>query len=345
MSEDPVELNRIANKSYGNLLSDGFSLFVKTYKSIIIPIGLFFIISVILRQVLLVDLRWDLSVLEVNISPILNSDPYSITPEELQLMMNYLMTSLGVAVLDLLISNIFTILALCSVAFFLYKYYNYQDTSLREGIKGAFNKKMIPILLLLGLGIPLGIFTLFIASIIIFGFFIFSIYTYQLKDNENSLKSARKYSKGVFWRIVGVLVISSLITSVINFIYQLIFDFAWPVDTATTMSWYNPSTRRLDLLIIYALAQNLIPLLLEPLFICLLTPVFTSAVAKNHLRYGIMAPPLIRHPSISKPLKEPQFSDKGIYCPFCGNFMEFKLNFCPNCGEKLNFELKKGEIN
>jgi hypothetical protein len=194
MSKDPAELQRIAHKSYGNLISDGFSLFMKTYKSIIIPIGLFFIISIILREVLLVDLQWNLSVLEVRIAPVLNSDPSTITPEDLQLMMDYLMSAFGLVVLELLISNIFTVLALCSVASFLYNYYNYQDTSLREGIKGAFNKKMIPILLLLGLGIPFGIFTLFIASIIIFGFFIFSIYTYQLKDNENPLKSARKYS-------------------------------------------------------------------------------------------------------------------------------------------------------
>jgi hypothetical protein len=339
MSKDPVELHRIAHKSYGNLISDGFSLFMKTYKSIIIPIGLFFIISIILREILLVDLRWDLSVLEVRIAPILNSDPSSVTPEALQLMMNYLMSSLGLIVLELLISNIFTVLGLCAVAAFLFKYYNYQDTSLREEIKGAFNKKMIPILLLLGLGIPLGIFTLFIVSIIIFGFFIFSIYTYQLKDNENPLKSARAYSKGAFWRIIGVLVISSLITYIINFIYQFIFSFAWPVNSLTLTSWYNPSSRRLDLLILYGIAQNLIPLLLEPLFICLLTPVFTSAYVKNQLSYGITAEPHIRYSPMNRSLKEPQISDKGIYCPFCGNYMEFKLNFCPNCGEKLNFEV------
>ena len=105
------------------------------------------------------------------------------------------------------------------------------------------------------------------------------------------------------------------------------------------MSWYNPSTRRLDLLILFGLAQNLVLTFLEPLFICLLTPVFTSARAKNHLKYKISAGTLIRYPSANISLKEPQYSDKGIYCPFCGNFMEFKLNFCPNCGEKLNFEL------
>ena len=339
MSEDPAELVRIAHKSYGNLLSDGFSLFLKAWKKIILPFGLFFIISIILREVLLVDLRWNLSVLEVNISPILNSSPSSLNQEDLQLIMDYLISSLGIGVLDLLISNIFTVLALCSVASFLYKYYNYQNTSLREGIKGAFNKKMIPILLLLGLAIPLGIFTLFVASIIIFGFFIFSIYTYQLKDNEKPLKSARAYSKGAFWRIIGAFVISSLITSVINFIYQLIFDSVWPVDSLTTMSWYNPLTRRLDLLILYGLAQNLIAILLQPLFICLLTPIFTSARVKRHLSFGTTIQPYIRYPSVKVQPKELQFSDKGIYCPFCGNFMEFKLNFCPNCGEKLNFEL------
>ena len=339
MSEDPVELHRIANKSYGNLLKDGFSLFVKTWKWTIIPIGLFFIISIVLREILLVDLQWNLSVLEASISPILNLDPSSITQEDLQLIMNYLMSSLGLGVLDLLISTIFTVLALCSVAFFLYEYYNYHNISLREGIKRAFNKKMVPILLLLGLGIPLGIFTLFIASAIIFGFFIFSVYTYQIKGIENPIKSARAYSKGIFWRIIGVFVISWLITFVINSIYQTIFDFIWPVDTAITMSWYNPFTRRLDLLILYGLSQNFVLILLEPLFICLLTPVFTSARAKNHLRYAISAGTLIRYPSANISLKEPQYSDKGIYCPFCGNFMEFKLNFCPNCGEKLNFEL------
>jgi hypothetical protein len=339
MSEDPVELHRIANKSYGNLLKDGFSLFVKTWKWVIIPIGLFFVISIVLREILLVDLQWNLSLLETSVSSILNLDPSSITQEDLQLIMNYLVSSLGLGVLDLLISNIFTILALCTVAFFLYEYYNYHVTSLREGIKGAFNKKIVPILLLLGLGIPIGIFTLFIASIIIFGFFIFSIYTYQMKNIENPLKSARAYSKGMFWRIMGVFIISWLITFVINSIYQSIFDFIWPVDSATMMSWYNPITRRLDLLILYGLAQNIVNISLEPLFICLLTPVFTSARVKNYLRYRVSAEPLIRYPSSNISLKEPQLSDKGIYCPFCGNFMEFKLNFCPNCGEKLNFEL------
>ena len=342
MSNDPAELSRIMNKTFGNLLSDGLSLFLKNWTKIIIPMALFFVISIILRELIFVDLQWNLALLESAVAPLLDMDPSTITEEELQLMMDYLFSSMGLGLLSQIISDIFTVLSLCSVAYFLYKFYTNQDASLSNDIKGAFNKKMIPILLVLGIGIPLGVLTLFIVSIVIFGFFIFSVYTYQLEDVEQPLKKARVYSKGAFWKLIGALFVASLISMVINFVYQLIFDLIWPLDAVTLLSWYNPLTRRLDLLILYQLASNLALILLEPLFICLLTPIFVSMQAKNQLGYRMSYKSQFSERSregITSPIKEPEFGDKGIYCPFCGHFMEFKLNFCPVCGEKLNFEI------
>lgn len=334
MSEDPAELGRIANKMFGNLMIDGFLLFFKNWLKIIVPMGLIFIISMILREVVFIDLQWNLTLLEISISPILDADPSGITPEELQLLMDYLLFSMGLVMLDQIIANIFTILALCSVASFLYKSYLSKDTKLSNEIKRAFNKKLIPVFLLLGLAIPLGILTFFILSIIIFGFYIFSIYTYQLDDIENPLKSARSYSKGAFWRIIGAFIVSSLISIGINYLYQFILDFIWPVEISTVISWYNPSSRRLDLILLYDLLSNLIPILLQPLFICLLTPIFVSIRAKKLLGKGAFY-----ESRTTYTLTEPQISDKGMYCPFCGYYLEFKLNFCPNCGEKLNFKI------
>ena len=342
MSDDPVELSRIANKTFGNLLSDGISLFLKNWIKIIVPMALIYVISLILRELMFVEFQWNLTLLELAVAPILDADPSTITEEDLQLMMDYLFSSMGLGVLNQIIADLFTAIGLCTVAYFLYKSYLNQDPNLRNDIKRAFNKKMIPILLILGIGVPLGVLTLFIVSIILFGFFIFSVYTYQFEEIEQPLSKARIYSKGAFWKIIGVLFVASLISMVINLAYQFIFDLIWPVDVATVISWYNPLTRRLDLLILYELTSNLILILLEPLFICLLTPVFVSMLAKSKLGYHMRYQSRVNERpqgTFTSPIKEPEFGDKGIYCPFCGHFMEFKLNFCPACGEKLNFQI------
>jgi len=342
MSDDPAELSRIVNKTFGNLITDGFSLFLKNWVKIIFPIGLIYVISLILRELIFVELQWNLTLLELTVAPLLDADPSTITEEDLQLMMDYLFSSMGVGLLSQVIADLFTTLGLCSVAYFLYRSYLNQDPNLIKDMKRAFNKKMIPVLLVLGIGIPLGVLTLFIVSIVILGFFLFSVYTYQLDDVEQPLKKARLYAKGAFWKIIGALFVASLISMVINLAYQFFFDLIWPVDAATLISWTNPLTRRLDLLILYQLSSNLVLILLEPLFICLLTPIFVSMRAKNQLGYQVRYESQFSERSqegFVSSIREPEYADKGIYCPFCGHFMEFKLNFCPVCGEKLNFEI------
>jgi hypothetical protein len=205
-------------------------------------------------------------------------------------------------------------------------------------LKRLFSGKIILVIILLGLVIPLGIITLYISSIFVFGYFIFSVFTYRLENVEKPITEARRLSKGAFWRIIGALLISYMITYAVNIIYTFALTFYWPVSYSTYLSWLNPVNRKYGMLIIYILVTNIPSIILEPLFICLLTPIFASMKAKNEVgfTYGKGY-----YPSEVKPISQPEFTEKGIFCPFCGNHMEFKLNYCPNCGKSLNFEFKQ----
>jgi hypothetical protein len=333
MSDDYQTSIRFANKRFGENLSDGFRLFAKLWSSLIIPFALFFIISLILKVFLFTDALWQLDDLGATVDAIVekfNSDPNSITEFELNLMLQYLIFSFGILILQNMIGAIFTVLILTLVSTYIVKKYNGIETRLFEEIKDGFNKKLLLVLFILGILIPLGSILLFIPSIILFGFYIFSIYTIHFDKNENSLKQAKKSSKGAFLKIIGTFLLVVILITLINLFYQFIIDLTFPHD----ISWYNPATRNYGMIILSDLVYNLMNILFAPLFICLLTPLFVSLKAKKDLGTMYYIEPEVTPPTTESTLG----SESGMYCPFCGKFMMKKLQYCPHCGEPLNFE-------
>ena len=338
MSEDPLELARIANKSFIQLLTDGFRLFGKNWIKIIIPISLFYVISLFIRIVLLVNANWDLILLEAIVNPLANVDPSTLTESQLNVMLTYIYSTWGIDTLNFIIGNLFTTLGLCSVSMYLYKDYLGEKTSLTESMKGAFNRKMIAVLLILALAIPLGNFMLVIPAIVIFGFYIFSIYTYQLDNNEMSIKEAKILSKRAFWKIIGTFLVSGLITLTLTIFNQMLIEIMFPVSYSTLVSFYDPANLRFDLIFVYTLMNNIAFILFEPLFICLLTPLFIHMKARKKLGYGYQREN--NYQRVYKPPSQPEYVEDGVYCPFCGQHLDFKLKFCPSCGESIDFLTK-----
>ena len=112
----------------------------------------------------------------------------------------------------------------------------------------------------------------------------------------------------------------------------------FPVSYSTFISWYDPANRRFDLIIIYNLVINIIPILLAPLFVCLLTPVFTHMKARKTI--GYLSRREQAYQAVYTPPTQPEYVENGIFCPFCGQHMDFKLKFCPSCGESIDFLTK-----
>jgi hypothetical protein len=204
--------------------------------------------------------------------------------------------------------------------------------------------------LLFGIFVPFGTLLLFIPSIIIFGFYIFIFFTYRDKSIEKPLREARTLSRGNFWKIVGIFILISIMISIINFGYQFLVSYAWNFDSATYTSWFNPNTRNFLMIILDDIIYyQMINIIFSPLFICILTPLYTSIRAKRELGYthqkGYRAmqqryAQMTRSSSINQQFSQGDSNqdEQGFYCPFCGFYMPTKLKYCGNCGEALNFE-------
>ncbi len=338
MEENSKQL--LASKSYGKILSDGFKLFSRTYVKIILPIMLLQIISILVQVFLLTDLIW-----------------IAFTTEDLLIL-------LGILTLQSIITIFFNVICWSLVSSYVYKTYVYgkESVNLAEEIKKAFNPKLILVILILGLFMPIGLsmFFLFIPGIIIFGFYIFFIFTYNLDDTkENPIKKAKSIAKGSFRKIIFVYLIFWIIRLIFDGIYSIILSFIWDPSVATIDSWYNPATRNYGMIFLYVLIYSIVSLLFAPLFICLLTPLFASRKARHDLgpqyqhkkRYPKQEPYYQPAPSREPyPAQTPQATpwksrvqqaqlDSGLFCPFCGEKIDVPKRFCPSCGESLE-ELK-----
>ncbi len=364
-----VDNQRLANKRFGEILSDGLSLFGRNYVKIIIPFAFFMIISKLLLALLLTDLNWNLFQLDISLEDISDIllDPSSITDAEYSKIMQYNSLSLFISFLHTFISTLFTALALCSVSIYLYKSYIQEKSNFANELKYAFNTKLILIIFLIGLGISIGNLLLFIPSIIILGFFIFIVFTYNIIEIKRPALEARRIAKGSFFKIIAIFLICSIIEFIIvDLIYQTFLDFAWYLDYDTYISWYHPDTRNYAMIFIRVLVYDILSIILAPLFICFLTPLFASAKAKNELgyqhqrgyryrresypereRYYESAPERERYYESSPPQTQSPYAvretapkpeqDGGMFCPYCGHNITSPKKFCPSCGESLDF--------
>jgi len=334
MSDDYPKLNNQSKKRVGEFLSEGILLFGKNWLTLIIPFGLLFITGIVIKNLVIVDLEWQLILITPKIELILEGDPYLISPEDLNLLLNYLVVGLSVIFFDGLFPTLFNVIAMCLVSNYLYNKFIGKDTKLIPELKKALNGRILLVILLLAVAFSVGYVLLFIPGILIFAFFIFYIFTYYSDDSEHPIKDARNLAKGEFWKIVGIFFFYNLIIYVFDTIYYMIIvNFL-----NANASWYNPSTRDYGSIILYDFILNLVPFLLTPLLVCFLTSLYAYLKARKeqYLRYQI---PYQETPQSYEPHIKEVISGPGIYCPFCGKYMRVKFQFCMHCGKRLEFEV------
>ena len=364
MENDSRELDKqlLANKKFSDFFSEGLSLFGRNYGKIILPFAFFLVISNCLIVFLLTDLTWFSNELTNSLALIFEKfemAPETVTEEELLSILQSMLLEIGVLGLESVIGAFFTVLSMCAVSRYLYKTYIYGSAKFSLELKEAFNKKILLAAIILGLCVPIGtFFFLFIPGIVLFYFYILLVHTYNIEEIKNPAKAARTIVKGNFWSIVGVFIASVIITSIINYPIQFLLSFAWNIDTATYLTWINPNTRNYPLLLFYQLSYDIIGILISPLFICLLTPLFATLKARYDLgyqkgyyqrrigyeedypTYSSFPRQSEIHSATSEERIPRDFSDvkEGMYCPFCGFYIKTPKKFCVNCGESLQFD-------
>ncbi|MHA1460015.1 MAG: zinc ribbon domain-containing protein [Promethearchaeota archaeon] len=336
MSDNYPKLNSHSNKRFVEIISEGLYLFRKNWLTLIVPLGLIFIVSLIIKNLLVVDLQWQMVSITPAYNLIIAKDPSLWTPEESNLWFEYLTLSSSSQFITEFVTTTFNVVAMCLVSNYLYNKFIGNEKKLITELKKALKGRMLLVILLLGVGISVGSFLLYIPSTIIFGFYIFYLFTYHSNDAEHPIKEARDVARGAFWKIIGIFIVNYMIVLVFDFVYLLIIDF---FVTPNYISWYNPVTRNYGLLILFDFVYYIVPFLFTPLFICLLTSLFVTLKARKeqNIQYHTSyqeTPRSYGTPGIEKA------SSSGMYCPFCGKYVKEKIEYCPHCGKNLDFKLE-----
>ena len=350
-----------ANKRFSDIILDGLKLFFQNYGTIILPLAFFQVLLIILDIFILTDLKWYIDSIGLNLSDILEkfADEVTLTESDWNLLTSFLFLNIGLLFLENLIGAIVITLAMCSVSNYILKRHLHIETRFIQSFKSAFNKKIFLVILIIGICIPLGSLLFFIPAIIIFGFYIFLVFTYNMEDIENPISEARSVAKGNFFKIIGIFVFNFIFIFIFSFIFNSIIDLFLDPSSDTFSYNYNlwlaPSTRNYGMLILYQILVSLVDILLAPLFICLLTSLFTSLKAKKDLGFSYQKQYLPAREkyekAYSQPLELTQRTDEFIeevstttlqlegefYCPFCGYKINVPKKFCPNCGESFSF--------
>ncbi len=328
----------LAEKKIIDIITEGLYLFVRNYGKIILPFIILLTISNFLIVISVSQLEWYANLISPQVDALftkIEETPELITDLDIILMFQYALLLLFLGFLEGVIGAFFTTLSMALVSSYLYKKYTKTD----EINDKILNKNLFLVLLLIGCGIPFGFFIAFIVpGIILFVFFIFSLFTFNLKDVDNPVKEARLIAKGSYFNIVIVFLFSVIITILINSVYQNIINLVWPVDSAMYDSWLDPLNRNYMMLFLYSLIHDIAGILFAPLFISTLTVLFATSKAKKDLGlnvshgYGQRIRPSDRYQVLE--LTEKSIYE-GFFCPFCGGKIAKIKKFCPNCGESL----------
>jgi len=352
------KLNDLAHKSFGNMFSDGFKLFKKCYWKIILPIALFQIIWFVIQALLLSDFML-LYYIEMNkLNESFESYDYNTTIDYNSIIIFY-----SYVLLETLFGIIFYILAMSFVSSYIYKTYIEQNQKYIDEIKSAFNPKFLLVILILGLlmGLGLSVFAFYIPGIIIFGFYFFLIFTYNLDDTKNNtLSKTRKIAKGSFWNTIFLSLLYFIIVFLVYILYISILGVIFYIIgfNFDIITWLE--TKNYGMIIVYGIISNLIFILFAPLFICLLTPLFARSKARYDLgdeyyhpkkqqdykHYSTQHPYPMQQPDITQQPSPVQTSawqsriqeGSGIFCPYCGHKIDNPIKFCPSCGESIEFK-------
>jgi len=337
MSDMYQRRKNVSNKRFKDIISEGFYLFSKSYKTLIIPLSLIFILLIVIKNLLVTDLNLQLNLITPAIEVIIQKDPSALNNTDFNVMFEYFALIIGTEFLNNLASSVFNVFAMCLVSNYLFNKFSGSPSNFSTDLKNAVNGRLLLVILLLGVGIALGSFLLFIPSIIIFGYYIFYIFTYHSEEGIEPIKEAREIARGAFWKIIGIFILSNLIVIICDFLFQMLIT---PLLTQIyDASWYNPSTRNYGSIILYDLLYYLPEILLAPLFICLLTSLYGSLKNSREQQTQYLSPTYqssqnfeVPHTEVSKNL------NSGMYCPFCGKPTP-RLEFCTHCGEKITFDI------
>ncbi|MFX1374858.1 MAG: hypothetical protein ACFFA0_03495 [Promethearchaeota archaeon] len=359
--EDSQRLVDLANKHFSDIIREGFKLFFRNYKTLILPLAFFQVLLILLNIFLLTDLKWYVDSIEINISDIMDkfTNNVPISESEWKELTSFLLLNLAIFLIENLIGAVIITIAMCSVSKYLFERYLHIDTNFLVSFKSAFNKKIFLVVLIIGICIPLSSLLLFIPAIIIFGFFIFLVYTYNMDEVDNPIREARRIAKGNFWKIIIVFAFNFIFIFMFSFIFNSIIELFLDPNSAIFSYnynlWLDPDTRNYGMLILYQILVNLMDIFLAPLFICFLTSLFASLKAKKDLGFNYQRKYYpVREmtekayfqsgPSYRKQFKtidestppESQ-SVSHFYCPFCGRVIKTPKRFCSNCGENISF--------
>ena len=111
----------MSDKRFKEVISEGFYLFRKSYKTLIIPLALIFIISLIIKNLLVIDMNWQLNLISPAIEVIIQKDPSTLDNADLSVMFEYISLILSSEFLNNLTSSIFNVFALCLVGNYMFK--------------------------------------------------------------------------------------------------------------------------------------------------------------------------------------------------------------------------------
>ena len=340
MEKNSQRMLDLINKRFSDILSDGFKLFLRYYKALILPLAIFQILVITFNIFLLTDLKVYLDSLGISFLDILDKlgENTPLTGGDWNLFSLFFLLNFVLIFLQNLIGAIIITIAMCSVSNFLYNKQMQIDINFFSSFKSAFNKKILIVILILGIFLPLGSLLLMFPSIIIFAFFIFLVFTYNIEGAGKPLSEARNIAKGAFWKISGVFIFNFIFIFVASSIYNTVLNLFLNTGSAIFSLNYNLwlSTRNYPMLILYQILINLIEIILAPLFICLLTSLFVTLKARKDLglKYQRTRDPI--HTGLIEELPR-------IYCPYCGVLIPSVKKFCPRCGENLSFMLNKEE--
>lgn len=340
MEKSSKGLTNFTNKSFSEIISEGFKLFIQNYKTLILPLAFFQVILIVLDTLLLTDLNVYINSIGINVVVLMDNilQDIPLSPSEWNLISLFLLLSLVLLFLKNLIGAIIITIAMCSVSNYIFRKLMNENPSFSSSFRSAFNKKMLIVIFIIGICLPLSSILLYIPAIFVFTMFIFLIFTYNMEEIDKPISEARAIAKGVSTKlkIIGIFVFNFVIIFIFSFILNFIIDLLLnPGIVAFNYSiWLT--TRNYGSLILYQILINLADILLAPLFICLMTALFASLKAKKDLGFHY-----IRKPYLVKEEPDLSLGNEGkFYCPYCGVLIKSLNKFCPRCGEDLS-ELNK----
>lgn len=333
---------KLANKSYSNLISDGFKLFHQNYTKLILPMALFYIIGIILEALVLLIL----GEIFLKVNPRFYSF-YIVFPLVISLIF-----------LLLLIKSGMVAIAMSSVNIYLYKKYLGEDINFSMEFKKIFNKNILLIIIssplffslfyylylfltiasvliffffnspyLLGFGISFLFLIFLILNIIFVCFFLFFLFTNNMREMKKPVREAREIARGSFWKIFGIYFITFLIIQILSFIYNMIMFSILGLRLEIFTENYGT-------IVLYFLIYYLVEILLAPLLICLLTPLFVSCKARNDIFYFH----LDQHYSSNAISQDFVRKKLRRFCIYCGDKINISMKICPKCGKSLTWE-------